>query len=232
MNSPVVVRRWRALSSRAMPKSVTFTSPEGRTTTLAGLTSRCTTPWRWAWWSARATCATSRSTVRQSRGPAPRQVGEGLAPQQLERDEERAGGRVAAHVVDDDDARVLQGGRDAGLGQEALLEDPRRLPLAGRLDDLQGDGPVEDRVARLVDDPHGAATDLAEDLVPADRGGRLDLRGDCCTRLGGTARLPARRACSCPTRRFCSVSMAASSCRTAAAVSGRGPISRAVSRYW
>ena len=172
MNSPVVVRRCRALSSRAIPKSMTFASPVGSTTMLAGFTSRCTTPWRWAWWSARATCATSGSAVRQSRGPASRQVGEGLPPQQLERDEQRAGGRVAAHVVDHDDARVLQRGRDAGLGQEALLEDPRRLPLRGRLDDLEGDGPVEGRVARLVDDPHGPAADLAEDLVPADGGRR------------------------------------------------------------
>ena len=97
------------------------------------------------------------------------QLGEGLPPQQLEGDPQRAGGRVAAHVVDHHDARVLQCRRDAGLGQEALLEDARRLPVRGRLDDLEGDGPVEGRVARFVHDPHGPAADLAQDLVPADR---------------------------------------------------------------
>jgi hypothetical protein len=34
-------------TARAMPKSITFTSPEGVSITLAGLMSRCTMPARW-----------------------------------------------------------------------------------------------------------------------------------------------------------------------------------------
>jgi hypothetical protein len=130
--------------------------------------------------------------------------------------------------VHDHDAGVLQGGRDAGLRQEALLDGPRRLALAGRLDDLQGDGPVEGRVARLVDHPHAAVTDLTDDLVPADRGRRprhahpaglwhSQKRSPAAYQRGG--------ACERPTCRFWSSSMATSSRRTAAAVSGRSPIS-------
>ncbi len=34
-------------SARAMPKSITLTSPPRVSMTLAGLMSRCTMPWRW-----------------------------------------------------------------------------------------------------------------------------------------------------------------------------------------
>ena len=34
-------------TARAMPKSITFTSPDGVSMTLAGLMSRCTMPARW-----------------------------------------------------------------------------------------------------------------------------------------------------------------------------------------
>ena len=52
---------WVRLSSadaemaRAMPKSVTFTTPDDEMSTLPGLMSRCTTPLRWAKPSAAAT---------------------------------------------------------------------------------------------------------------------------------------------------------------------------------
>ncbi len=49
---------------RAMPKSVTLTVPvAGSSITLAGLMSRCTTPWLCAYASACATRATVRSTI-------------------------------------------------------------------------------------------------------------------------------------------------------------------------
>ena len=48
MTAPVWVRLSSVLTARAMPKSVTFTSPSGVMRMLPGLTSRCTTPWRWA----------------------------------------------------------------------------------------------------------------------------------------------------------------------------------------
>ncbi len=44
-----------ALATRAMPKSATFTSPASVTRMLPGLTSRWTTPLRWANPSAAAT---------------------------------------------------------------------------------------------------------------------------------------------------------------------------------
>ena len=72
MNSPVEVRRWRALSRRAIPKSVTLASPDGSTITFAGLMSRWTTPFLWAWSSARATWATMRATTGQATGPSSR----------------------------------------------------------------------------------------------------------------------------------------------------------------
>ena len=57
MTAPVWVRLSSVLTARAMPKSVTLTSPSGVMSTLPGLTSRCTTPWRWAKASAAATPA-------------------------------------------------------------------------------------------------------------------------------------------------------------------------------
>ena len=169
MNWPVVVRRSRALSSRAMPKSMTFASPVGQPHDVGRLhvavddapEVRVVEGAR----HLRDEGERDRPLERAGGG----QVGERLPAHELEGDEQHAGGRVAADVVDHDDARVLQGGRDPRLGQEALLEDLRRLPLRGRLDDLEGDGPVEGRVVRLVDDAHGPATDLAQDLVTADR---------------------------------------------------------------
>ena len=57
MTAPVWVRLSSVLTARAMPKSVTLTSPSGVMRTLPGFTSRCTTPWRWAKASAAATPA-------------------------------------------------------------------------------------------------------------------------------------------------------------------------------
>ena len=45
-----------------MPKSVTFTLPPGVSSTLLGFTSRCTTPWWWAWARASAIWAPSAAT--------------------------------------------------------------------------------------------------------------------------------------------------------------------------
>jgi len=51
-----------------MPKSTTF-APEGESSTLAGLMSRCTSPRAWAAASAAATCAPIRSACRAGTGP-------------------------------------------------------------------------------------------------------------------------------------------------------------------
>ena len=59
MTAPVWVRFSSASApmARAMPKSVTFTWPVAVIRTLPGLTSRCTTPLRWAKPSAAAMSA-------------------------------------------------------------------------------------------------------------------------------------------------------------------------------
>ena len=66
---------------------------------------------------------------QDARGVAPgeaaaavRQLGEGAALQVLERDVEDARLRVAADVVYDDDAGMLQAGGHPGFGEEAGLE--------------------------------------------------------------------------------------------------------------
>ena len=78
---------------------------------------------------------------------------------------------VLAHPVDRDDIGVVQPAGGLGLAAE-----PRQV---GRLaEQLQGHVPVERPLVRLVDDPHPAATDLADDaevpnvlLRPGDRRG-------------------------------------------------------------
>ncbi|CPU64944.1 Uncharacterised protein [Mycobacteroides abscessus] len=56
MTMPVaVIGTW--LAARETPKSVIFTVPERSMRMFPGLTSRCTTPDRWAACSARAVCA-------------------------------------------------------------------------------------------------------------------------------------------------------------------------------
>jgi hypothetical protein len=57
MTAPVWVRLSSVFMARAMPKSVTLTSPSGVMRMLPGFTSRCTTPWRCAKASAAATPA-------------------------------------------------------------------------------------------------------------------------------------------------------------------------------
>ena len=174
---------------------------------------------------------------RPGHGALAREVGERLAAQQLEGDEERSRGRVASHVVHDDDAGVVERRGDAGLLQEAFLVGLQLARLGGRLDHLEGHGAVEDGVAGLVDDAHRPAPDLALDLVPPDRGWRAQTNPSPLD--SGTGRRGRPRGahqgcgvCGRPTRRFCRTSISWSARRTTASVSGRGPSSSAVSRYW
>ena len=57
MTAPVWVRLSSVFMARAMPKSVTLTTPSGVMSTFPGFTSRWTTPWRWAKARAAATLA-------------------------------------------------------------------------------------------------------------------------------------------------------------------------------
>jgi hypothetical protein len=68
IRSPVV--RAASPAAEAMPKSSTLTSPAAVRNTLPGLTSRWTTPARWAASSASATAATTRAASAGAIGPA------------------------------------------------------------------------------------------------------------------------------------------------------------------
>jgi hypothetical protein len=75
---------------------------------------------------------------------------------------------VIAAVERRDHVRVIQLAGGLGLEEEALAVLVRALRIVGDDDGLQRHGAVEVRVLGLVDDAHGAAAELAEDLVAAD----------------------------------------------------------------
>ncbi len=56
--------------ARASPKSSTLTTPSPRSLTLAGLRSRCTTPWSWAYSSASAICRAMAIASTLGSGPS------------------------------------------------------------------------------------------------------------------------------------------------------------------
>ena len=72
-------------------------------------------------------------------------------------------------VVDGDDAGVREDARRARLAEEPL---PQLLLLLGlaraEVDRLDGDRPADIRIDGVVNDAHGAAAELPDDLVPAD----------------------------------------------------------------
>jgi hypothetical protein len=75
---------------------------------------------------------------------------------------------VLAEVVGGDDVRVRELAGGARLEREALLVVAARAGVLVEQDGLQRDDAVQGRVLRLVDDAHGAAAELAQDLVAAD----------------------------------------------------------------
>ena len=81
---------------------------------------------------------------------------------------------LEAPVVDRDDVRVLKPARRSHL---ALKPAPDALVLSDVLPiGLDRDRPAEERVARLVDDAHGAATELGNQLVTAELFGMFGRR--------------------------------------------------------
>ena len=80
MTAPVWVRVSSVLTARAMPKSVTLTSPSGVIRTLPGFTSRCTTPWRWAKARAAATPAPMVAIWPGDRGVGSRSTADSARP--------------------------------------------------------------------------------------------------------------------------------------------------------
>src|SRR5262249_24595910 len=78
---------------------------------------------------------------------------------------------VLAHVVDRHNVRVIQGGDQAGLVAEAL-DVGRRGELA-RPDHLERDPPPQALLLGLVDYPHAALAQEAQQRVAAERPGCL-----------------------------------------------------------
>ena len=95
---------------------------------------------------------------------------------------------VLADLVDGHDARMIEVGGGLGLGVETF-----DVGFVGELageDHLERDGPVQADLARLEDDAHAAAGDLADDLVVAevaDPGGerQVGIRLAGGTEVGG-----------------------------------------------
>ena len=73
-----------------------------------------------------------------------------------------------AGVVDGDDVRVLERGRQPGLAQEALTE--RAIGGEVRGEQLQRDVAVEREIARAVDDAHPTTADDRLDPVAGELG--------------------------------------------------------------
>ena len=76
--------------------------------------------------------------------------------------------RVVADVVDAADVRVLEARDRFGLAFEPLAHVGRDRFGAG--DDLDGDEPIEARIARAVDLAHAALAERIDDLVRSEPG--------------------------------------------------------------
>ena len=81
---------------------------------------------------------------------------------------------VLTYSVNRHDPRVMQPGRRPRLELESLHL--HRVNPAMQRQDLQGNPPPQRFLHRLVDHPHAAPTDLAEDAIFAEL---LQLGGDC-----------------------------------------------------
>ena len=108
-------------------------------------------------------------------------VGERLAGDELHRVEVDAA--FGADSEDGNDVRVMQMGRRLGLVAETL--EMLGVEGGGERQHLQGDAPAERELDRLVDDPHAAAADLADDLEVAQRLAGDGVVGGGVVRLDG-----------------------------------------------
>ena len=95
--------------------------------------------------------------------PRPQPLAQGLAPDQLHRDEDLAA--VLAGVVDPDHVGVLELGHRPGLAEQALPV--RRVADVGA-HHLDRDAAAQVGVAGLVDDPHAAGPQPPQDHVAVD----------------------------------------------------------------
>ncbi len=77
---------------------------------------------------------------------------------------------LLAEIVDGDDMGMGELAGGPGFEEKPLVELLAPFHLVRKNDGLQRHGAVESRVLGSIDDPHGAAAQLAEDLVAADLG--------------------------------------------------------------
>ena len=91
-------------------------------------------------------------------------VGERLTVEQLHHEERRA--VVLSYVMERADMRVRQLRDGSRFPVQPVFE--LRVPSERGAQDLDGDGPVEPRVARLVDFAHAPRAERREDLVGAE----------------------------------------------------------------
>ena len=170
-----------------MPKSVTFTRSPASTMMLAGLMSRWTTLLLCAKSSASATWA-ARLAAR-STGTRP-----GAGDHALQADAvDELHGEVAhpvglADVVDGDDVRVLELGRDLRLALEAIDQLVHARPGRGQpleADGLDGHHAAQDLVLGLVHGAEGARAQLLDDQVPPGDLRRLRDRSALCSLNSG-----------------------------------------------
>ena len=155
-----------------MPKSVRNACSlpaRSATRTLAGLTSRWTSPRRCASASAPAIWETMRTArAGSSRVSSRQQRAQVGALDEAHREVERAA--LGAGVEDRDDVRVVERGRQPALALEAGAED--RVARERGREHLQRDRAVERQVGGPVDDAHPAAPGDRVDAVAGE--GRAD----------------------------------------------------------
>ena len=152
----------------AMPKSVSTVRPSSVTSTLLGLTSRCSTPAACALASAPTQAGPELGRLeRRQRAVLDDDPVQGAGVDELHHDPGTA--VLRHHVEHRHDARVAEPGRGPGLAQRPLVDD---LGVGGGgergdLNFLHGDVPGEQFVAAAPDDAHGAAADRPLQTVTA-----------------------------------------------------------------
>ena len=132
---------------------------------FSGLTSRWTTPLRWADRRALASWANTRRRTIGRQRPAGERVGEAAGADQPHH--EVGGAGLAPVVVERDDVRVFEPGDELGLGLEPA--DERRVVGELRPDHLDRDFASDDRLVGAIDGAEGAPAELVAQLVAADR---------------------------------------------------------------
>ena len=167
-NWPAAVCSPRALSSRAIPKSISFVSPFRRRHDVGRLDVAVHDLA-----AMRVVEGLGHASHQPERlPPVERQLdlGERHAFEALECNVEQAARRIASGVVDGDDAGMGEMRRDAGLAEEALLELVPGVLREGepQVDRLERDRAVERGVVGFEDDTHAPLAKLSANLVTAD----------------------------------------------------------------